>query len=130
MRMATFGQIWAGDIAFKHDNGACFQVSDPAAEQSRADNFEISPTAPLYGFKTRLAQNQAGIIEESLLESEKVSLQSFRLPGGLAMEGERRPLRVPIQDPQCTQLDKDIILTFSLPKGSFATTVLSEIMKA
>ncbi len=130
MRMATFGQIWAGDIAYKHDNGACFQVTDPAAEQIRADHFEISPTAPLYGFKTKLAQAQAGLIEDSLLESEKISLQSFRLSGGLAMEGERRPLRVPIQNPECRQQGNDIVLTFSLPKGSFATTVLGEVMKA
>ncbi len=130
MRMATFGQIWAGDIAYKHNNGACFQVTDPATEQTRADKFEISPTAPLYGYKTTLAQAHAGLIEESLLESEKISLRSFRLSGGLAMEGERRPLRVPIQEPQCHQQDNDIVLTFSLPKGSFATTVLGEVMKA
>lgn len=129
MRMATFGQIWAGDIAYKHVNGACFQVTDPAVEQVRADDFEISPTAPLFGFKTKLAQAQAGLLEECLLESEKLTLQSFRLSGGLAMEGERRPLRVPIQNPQCHQQQDGIVLSFSLPKGSFATTVLAEVMK-
>lgn len=130
MRMANFGQIWPGDIAYKHDNGACFQVTDVSAEQPRADRFEISPTAPLFGFKVKLATAQAGLLEESLLDKEKVTLQSFRLSGGLAMEGERRPLRVAIQAPQCTAQEDHITLTFSLPKGSFATTVLAEIMKA
>lgn len=130
MRMATFGQIWPGDIAYKHNNGACFQVTDPQAEQPRADHFEISPTAPLFGFKTKMALDQAGMIEESLLEREKITLQSFRLSGGLAMEGERRPLRVPIEAAECEQQGPDLILTFSLPKGSFATTVLEEVMKA
>jgi tRNA pseudouridine13 synthase len=129
MRMATFGQLWAGDIAFKHDNGACFKVTDPAAEQPRADDFEISPTAPLYGYKVKLATAHAGLLEESLLESEKLTLASFRLPGGLAMEGERRPLRVPIHGVRCEKSERGMTLSFSLPKGSFATTVLDEVMK-
>ncbi len=45
------------------------------------------------------------------------------------MEGERRPLRVPIQAPECIREKDSLLVTFSLPKGSFATTVLSEIMK-
>jgi tRNA pseudouridine13 synthase len=46
MRLATLDRLWAGDLAFKHDNGACFLVEDPEVEQVRADRFEISPTAP------------------------------------------------------------------------------------
>jgi len=130
MRLATFGQLWAGDIAYKHLNGACFQVLDPAREQPRADHFEISPTAPLYGFKVKLAGAQAGILEESLLEKEQLGLSAFRLPGGLAMEGERRPLRVPIHDAACQEDGpEDLLVSFALPRGSFATTVLAEIMK-
>lgn len=129
MRLATFGQIWPGDIAFKHINGACFRVTDAAVDQARADNFEISPTAPLYGFKTKLANGQAGLLEQSLLDSEHLCLDMFRLPGGLALEGERRPLRVPLQAPGCHSEGKDLLLSFALPKGSFATTVLSEVMK-
>lgn len=129
MRMASLNKIWPGDIAFKHANGACFAVTDPAAEQRRADSFEISATAPLYGCKTRLAEAQAGLLEESLLDKEELTLQSFRLSGGLTMEGERRPLRVPIHAATCNTDADDLLLSFSLPKGSFATTVLAEVMK-
>ena len=129
MRMTSLNQIWPGDIAFKHANGACFAVIDPAAEQPRADAFEISATAPLYGYKTRLATAQAGLLEESLLDKEGLTLKSFRLSGGLAMEGERRPLRVPIHAPACSADADDLLLSFTLPKGSFATTVLAEVMK-
>ena len=129
MRMTSLNKIWPGDIAFKHANGACFAVTDPAAEQRRADTFEISATAPLYGCKTRLAEAQAGLLEESLLDKEELTLQSFRLSGGLTMEGERRPLRVPIHAATCSTDADDLVLSFSLPKGSFATTVLAEVMK-
>ncbi|MEN8730619.1 MAG: tRNA pseudouridine(13) synthase TruD [Desulfuromonadales bacterium] len=129
MRMTSLNKIWLGDIALKHVNGACFAVTDPVAEQRRADTFEISATAPLYGFKTRLAEAQAGLLEESLLDKEELTLQSFRLSGGLAMAGERRPLRVPLRAVACTADKDDLLLSFSLPKGSFATTVLAEVMK-
>jgi len=129
MRLPSIDRIWPGDIAFKHVNGACFAVIDPAAEQPRADAFEISATAPLYGYKTKLADAQAGLLERALLDKEGLTLQSFRLTGGLAMEGERRPVRVPIQATACAAEEDDLLLSFSLPKGSFATTVLAEVMK-
>ncbi|MGK2907100.1 MAG: tRNA pseudouridine(13) synthase TruD [Desulfuromonadales bacterium] len=130
MRLATLNQLWPGDLACKHINGACFLVTDPAAEQPRADTFEISPTAPLFGFKTRLAEGPAGLLEQSLLDKEKLTLESFHLSGGLAMDGERRPLRVPIQSPEAVMDGEDLLISFTLPKGSFATIVLAEIMKS
>jgi len=129
MRLDSLERLWPGDLAWKHDNGACFQVADPAAEQPRADRFEISPTAPLFGYKVRLAGGQAGILEQSLLDKERLTLASFRLGGGLSMEGERRPLRVPLADLQATRDDRDLLLGFSLPRGSYATSVLHEVMK-
>ncbi len=129
MRLDTLEQIWPGDLAYKHINGACFLVTDPTVEQPRADSFEISPTAPLFGYKTKLAEGQAGLLEQSLLDKEKLSLESFHLSGGLGMEGERRPLRVPIQVAECSMEGEDLLLAFSLPKGCFATTVLAEVMK-
>ena len=129
IRLGALDQIWLGDLAYKHVNGACFLVVDPAAEQPRADSFEISPTAPLFGYKTKLAKGKSGQIEQDLLDQEDLTLESFRLSGGLAMDGERRPLRVPIHAPEGTMNEDDLLVSFSLPKGSFATTVLAEIMK-
>ncbi len=129
MRMDTLHQIWPGDLAYKHINGACFLVTDPAAEQPRANTFEISPTAPLFGYKTKLAEDQAGQLEQNLLDQEDLTLESFHLSGGLAMSGERRPLRVPIHAAESTMDGDDLLVSFSLPKGSFATTVLAEVMK-
>jgi tRNA pseudouridine13 synthase len=113
----------------KHVNGACFEVADPAVEQPRADAFEISPTAPLFGCKVLLAGGQAGLLEQSLLDKERLALEDFRLPGGLTMEGERRPLRVPLADVAVAADRTDLVLSFRLPKGSFATAVLHEVMK-
>lgn len=129
MRLNSLERLWPGDLACKHVNGACFEVTDPAAEQPRADAFEISPTAPLFGCKVRLAGGQAGLLERSLLDKERLTLDAFRLPGGLTMEGERRPLRVPLHDVELHHEGADLLLGFRLPKGSFATAVLHEVMK-
>lgn len=129
MRLADPGQLWPGDLAMKHENGACFSVTDAAVEQPRADRLEISPTAPLYGHKVKLASGAAGILESALLDQESLSLADFKLSGGLAMAGERRPIRVPLQQPRVESDGKDLILAFALPRGSFATSVLREVMK-
>jgi tRNA pseudouridine13 synthase len=67
--------------------------------------------------------------EEQLLLAEGLTMEQFDVPGGLRMEGERRPFRVPLGEPVLEQEGSDLLLSFSLPKGSYATTVLGEVMK-
>jgi tRNA pseudouridine13 synthase len=45
------------------------------------------------------------------------------------MPGERRPLRIPLHDAEARLDGHDLLLSFALPRGSFATSVLREIMK-
>jgi tRNA pseudouridine13 synthase len=129
MRLDSIDLLWPGDLAFKHVNGACFLVVDPAAEQPRADGMEISPSGPMFGYKMTPAQGQARLLEQSLLDKEGLNLENFRLSDGLGMEGERRPLRVPIENPTARREGEDLLLEFSLPRGSYATAVLYEIVK-
>ncbi|WP_390890392.1 tRNA pseudouridine(13) synthase TruD [Geoalkalibacter halelectricus] len=129
MRLGSLDVLWAGDLAYIHGKGACFSVEDPSREQPRADRFEISPSGPLFGTKVRLATAQAGLLEESLLEHARLRLESFRLPAGLTMEGERRPLRVPLGQAEVTPLADALEVSFELPRGSYATSVIREIIK-
>ena len=128
-RLPTFDQVEAGDLAFLHANGACFLVTDPAVEAPRAARQDISPTGPLFGCKMTPPAGAQLVREERLLAAEGLSLEQFDVPGGLRMEGERRPFRIPLGEPLLEQEGNDLILSFSLPKGSYATTVLGEIMK-
>lgn len=128
-RLASFDQVVAGDLAWKHDNGACFLVEDEAGETERAQRFEISPTGPLFGCRMKLPAGTPLAMEQALLEAEVLTLADFDLPGGLRMEGERRPLRVPLGTPSLQPDGDGLIVEFSLPRGSYATTVLGELMK-
>lgn len=130
MRLETLDRIWPGDIACKHANGACFRVTDVSQEQRRADSFEISATGPLYGQKMMLAGGQSGILEEALLDKEQLSLSTFRLGRGMTMPGERRPLRVPLSESSIETEGRDLVLAFVLPKGSYATSLLREVVKS
>jgi tRNA pseudouridine13 synthase len=126
---AGFDRVVTGDLAIKHDNGACFLVTDGAAEAPRAEAFEISPSGPMFGCRLRFPEGEPRELEEAILNGENLSLTSFDLPGGLAMDGERRPLRVPLADPRAEQEGDNLMVSFALPRGSYATSVLREIMK-
>jgi len=130
MRLSSIERLWPGDIAWKHANGACFRVEDPQREQPRADRFEISPTGPLFGRKILLASDQAGLLEQGLLDSSQLRPADFQLGGGLSMDGERRPLRVPLEQVDVVRDGDGLRLGFVLPRGSFATSVLREVMKS
>ncbi len=129
-RLPDLDLLQDGDIAVKHANGACFRVTSAALEQPRAAAFEISPSAPLYGYKVLLAEGQSGRQESSLLEQAGLRLESWKLADGLSMPGERRPLRVPLAEAQILEnRDESLLLSFCLPKGSYATSVLQEMIK-
>lgn len=130
LRLPELGRLLDGDIAMKHANGACFLVASAMEEQQRADVFEISPTAPLFGTKVLTAEGIPGRQEKQLLANAGLSLECWNAGQGLTMPGERRVLRVPLTETSVKKYDNSsIILNFTLPKGSYATSVLREIIK-
>jgi len=129
-RLPHLAQLIDGDIAVKHANGACFRVEDANREQVRADDFEISPSAPLLGSKVMLASGAPGKSEHALLTKSRLTLESWKVAPGLTMPGERRPLRFPLKEATILAHGDDFLtLSFILPKGSYATSVLRELIK-
>ncbi len=124
------GKLFVGDLAWIHRNGAVFRVVRPEDEQRRADAFEISPSGPIFGMKMIQPEGLQARIERDLLAEEGLLPTSFhRLMPGLHMEGGRRPFRVPVRELKHRLEGGDLHLEFFLPKGSYATTFLREIMK-
>ena len=129
-RLDRLEQVAEGDIAFKHENGACFLVKDAVAESIRAQSFEISATGPIFGCTMMEPEGAQLELEQAVLAAEELTPASFNLPGALRMEGERRPFRVPLAGAGVEVADAgDLVVSFSLPRGSYATCVMSEIMK-
>ena len=128
-RLSGIDSLLTGDLAWKHVNGACFLVEDREVEAARAAQFEISATGPMFGSKMKQPGGTTLALERQVLADEGIDLEAFDLGTGLRMEGERRPLRIPLVDPLCSCDGDNLLLEFSLPKGSYATSVLREILK-
>lgn len=130
-RIATIDRLFTGDWAMKLDNGACFQVEDAEKERPRADRFEISPTGILFGSRVSWAAGEPGRIEEAVV-AEAGTTKDLLVAAAkeCGFRGERRALRVPLAELEWTLTDHVLTLSFALPPGAYATSVLRELMKA
>lgn len=128
-RIDALDRVEPGDIACKHANGACFLVTDAAEAAARASCFEISATGPMFGRKMLIPGGNAAALEEEILAASGLPRETFNGSGRFRLEGERRPLRVPLGDVTVANNAGSLILEFMLPKGSYATSVLREVMK-
>lgn len=117
------GTVVVGDWARKHDTGGTFEVADPV-EAARAERLEISATIPLYGKKVRPSSGLPGELEQEVLESLGLRWLDFT-----SRRGDRRLSRLALSGAQVAEESASLRLDFTLPKGSYATSLLREVMK-
>jgi len=133
-RIETIDRVEEGDLAKKTDTGGVFLVEDAAAEAPRAERFEISPTGPVVGYRSDLAQGRPGRIEREVLAEYGLSREQFRRIGPLKSKGTRRALRFRLTETTLTAGGDEggeyLELSFVAPSGCYATVVLREIMKS
>ena len=134
LRIHTLDQLMDGDLAYKHDNGACFHVESAAAEQPRCESFEISPTGPLVGYRMTLPEGEPLRVEREAMTAVNLTPDVFKQSGKLRVKGARRPLRVRPTDVELAggvdQFGPYVSVAFTLPAGAFATVLMRELMKA
>ncbi|SDQ41740.1 tRNA pseudouridine(13) synthase TruD [Natronobacterium texcoconense] len=83
-------------------------------------------TAPLVGTDTELADGEQGEIERDVLDELGLAPADFDLPDEFHSTGTRRAILVRTD----MDLESDpLTLSFSLPKGSYATVVVREYLK-
>jgi len=137
-RAGTLAALGEGDLAFMHASRACFGVGEAeladAGIADRLARLEISPTGPMWGATMRRAGGAVGEAELAALRAvgvEEIDLRRYADRGG-EIDGERRPLRVPVIDPDVEGgVDAHgpfVRCAFELPRGCFATSVMREIM--
>ncbi len=130
----TLESLQDGDLAWKHDNGACFAVT--AAEHARPElaerltALEISPSGPLWGPGMTRPGGDVLRDETEELASTGLGLEMFDQQV-FGIRGARRPLRVPVRN---VQIDAGVDaygpylrVAFDLPAGAYATVLLREI---
>lgn len=130
-RIESFDRFMEGDLAFKHDSGAVFRIENIEAEELRREKFEISPSGPLFGYKMTSPIGPSLALEDFVLTEEGIDKNFFAGKGIRTCKGARRALRVCVSDLSqangCDDLGDYLELSFSLPSGSFATSLLREV---
>jgi tRNA pseudouridine13 synthase len=131
-RLERIDALEEGEVATLHRNGASFVVEDLAAESARCATREISPSGPIFGRKLlRPAEGSGPYQAEEAVLAEHAPGLGAELTRAMGMKpsGQRRPLRVPLEDVEVAREDDDLLLSFQLPKGCYATSVLEELFR-
>ncbi len=126
MERGWFQRVLVGDVAKKLDTGGLFEVEDAQAEQPRFERDEITYTGPIYGSRMWWASAEPGELEHKVMERASVT---EKMLDRAHLNGSRRRARLLLDDLEVEQHPDGLLFTFSLPKGSYATTVLRDVIK-
>lgn len=128
VRKGTWNRLAVGDVANLDGRGSVFAVTEveaDAALAARCEALEIHPSAPLMGEGESLAKGEIRALEESVAAAFPEALAVIRAE---RMNSERRALRIRLRDCDFQYSDDVLTVRFALSAGSFATTVLREII--
>ncbi|MFP6661051.1 MAG: tRNA pseudouridine(13) synthase TruD [Myxococcota bacterium] len=118
-----------GDVAVVHASGGLFLVEDVDVDDARAQEFEISPTGPIFGTRTVNPTGAAAARERAAMEAHGVPEAALlELPPGIRLRGARRALRIAVPDLEVRAADGTLELRFGLPPGSYATVLVDELL--
>lgn len=89
-------------------------------------------TISLFGSESLLAEGQMGDIEREIIKKEMIKAEDFIVPGlnHCSSKGSRREILCPIKDIGYELNDDGYSISFSLPKGNYATCLMREFMKS
>ncbi len=127
----NFRGVIDGDLLKKSDSGGVFVTDGASTDQPRMDRGEVAPTGPMFGPKMKQppAESAAAVRESAVLLAADVGADAFKRYAKLT-PGTRRPISVPLGDVQVQAAGtRDIEVSFTLPAGSYATSVLREVTK-
>lgn len=127
MERGELDRVIDGDVMKKRDSGGIFVADEVEAEQTRFEAGETVHTGPMFGHKMRRAERAAAEREGEVLTTHGLSTDDFRAFGKLG-RGTRRANLAFVEELVVEQADDGLRLRFFLPKGSYATVLLDEVM--
>lgn len=116
-----------GDILQLDGSRSWFHAADATEEEikQRLAAFDLHITAAMWGENDVQSTDDCALIESHVAEQYDEylhGLKKFRL------RQDRRSIRINVSDLKYQWQDHDLILTFTLPPGSYATSVIREII--
>lgn len=122
----TWNRLLPGEIVNLDGSGSIFvPEAIDSVLQERCERLDVHPTAPLWGLAEKPATGDVGALEQHIAQHHAVLADGLC---ALKVEAERRATRAVVADLQWDIADDAIELKFRLPRGSFATAVLHELI--
>lgn len=125
VREASWNVLLEGEAVILNGSRSWFPLPDPPIRMAeRLAEFDIHPSGPLHGTGDSASTGACRALEQRILAAEPElteGLEEWR------MRAERRALRLLPGAVHHEWLDKDLVLSFDLPSGAFATVVLREL---
>lgn len=132
-RMKEYGlkTLFEGDIVSIEGDSKQVTQDNLQDLQEKLNTNTAHITAPLLGYDTTLSSGKQGEIEKNILEKEGTALQDFRISSmpEASASGTRRNISMGIKEFKYEAREQDILISFSLPPGEYATSLLRELMK-
>lgn len=126
VRESSWDQLEVGDLANLDGRGSFFLVDavDTTLTQ-RMTQLDIHPTGPMWGRGELPSRHRILVLETTIAAQFQ---QPCALIVDAGMDQERRALRLAVRDLSWERESSGLVIRFRLTRGSFATTVLREII--
>ncbi|KTC84056.1 tRNA pseudouridine(13) synthase TruD [Legionella brunensis] len=126
IQTATWNKAITGDVMQLSGTNSIFSIDEPDEDiKKRIELFDISPAAPLWGRGEERVKMQALLHQQKALAGYESWCSALEKHG---LERSYRSLRLAVECMMWDWQDNNLYLSFKLTAGSYATSVVRELI--
>jgi tRNA pseudouridine13 synthase len=127
VRRGDWNRLLPGEAVMLDGRRSFFRAPEiDALLEERCSRLDVHPSGPMWGSGESPATGEARAVEDAVVGSEPALRLLLESQG---LEHERRSLRLPVRSLSWRREGDALVLEFELPRGSFATAVLHELVR-
>lgn len=127
VRRDDWNRLLPGEAVILDGRRSFFRADEiDAALLERCAAMDLHPSGPLWGRGAPEAGSDALAVEVTVASAEPALSMMLEAQG---MEMERRSLRLPVRVLEWSFEGDTLVISFELPRGTFATSVLHEVLQ-
>ncbi len=127
LKLGTWNKVLPGEVYGFSDNGTILLLCNQRGDEAeRFAQGRLELTAPLWGLGDLHTADEVAELERSVICRFPEHAAGLETAG---LRQQRRVMRLRPVKAHFTVLEGDILLSFELPRGAYATTLLRELVK-